>query len=55
MTKVNLKHNHELVLDSSHRIITRRDIPLWFQKELETNDDQGISLHITVQKHPDDN
>jgi FAR1 DNA-binding domain len=42
ITKVNLEHNHELVPDSSHRITTHRDIPIHFQKELESNDDQGI-------------
>jgi FAR1 DNA-binding domain len=42
ITKVNREHNHELVPDSSHRITTRRDIPIRFQKELESNDDQDI-------------
>jgi len=42
VTKVKLDHNHELVPDSSYRITAHRHIPLRFQKELESNDDEGI-------------
>jgi FAR1 DNA-binding domain len=49
ITKVNLEHNHELIPNTSHRITTHRDIPLRFQKELETNDVQGIPPFKNIQ------
>jgi FAR1 DNA-binding domain len=49
ISKVNLEHNHELVPNTSHRITTHRDIPLRFQKELETNDVQGIPPSKNIQ------
>jgi hypothetical protein len=54
ITKVNVEHNHVLTLDTSYLIITYREIPIDFKKELETNDYDGMPTWLnitTVIKH----
>lgn len=48
ISKVHLEHNHELTPDSSFLITIPRDIPLRYQKQLESNEDKGIPASINI-------